>query len=1055
VPAAWVMMLALALTGAPRAATQCEVDAAELDRQRLIGAAHYENDDYKAAAAAFRRCVELAPRSADDRFNLALTLMRGGEYDRSLQVLDEVEVLDPEYLAVHYVRGIVQKSQSRFQEAVQSLTRVIERDPRCFGAHYNLGFCYKKLEDPTAAHDAFEAAIRLDPEHPSAHYQLITLARRMGNVAAAKRHAEIFDLLKDTIDESEKTTEALERSAYSELIRIPRLGKDLEPVPDADVRFVDVTETAGLAAAAGAAVSPLTDRLQRDDYDAEEIRNRWVPTVGGAVALGDVDRDGDLDILAVNCASTPAASANRLFLNRGNGRFADATETFGLGDTHRGLDAVFGDYDNDGHDDLYVVNDGPNVLYRNQGDGAYEASGADGSTTGLAILDLRGPLPDAFTIEVGFESRDLPSQDWNGFVIVDYQGPEDFKFAGARVGEGYWSIGHYDGTWVDDALLEDSIAIGKPYRLHLQVDAGAVILSVGGADSDKRLSYDFERPLDRGRIGLAVHRATARFDDMRIRTGLKTMSETPGRDLYAERFAGGRAGRFEALSGTWRVVDWAFEDVSEQARTDEPQLGRKAVFVDYDHDNDLDILVVNGAELAQPPDRDEFSVPDDFPGQVNTLLRNNGNGTFGDLTDEAGLLVDLAQTSDVLFGDWDGDNDTDLLFANADAPSLLFTNMRLGRFVAGGSLAPPVDSAAHAAASGDFNRDGRMDLIVAVGDEVRLYINNGRAEFSGQPLSRTGVSEIEILDYNNDGWSDLLLLAADGRSMHLLAATGKGTFRDVTERVGLAGDFGWIADTAVGDLDGDGDEDIVLQRREAALLLLMNDGGNERHWLDVRTVGQKVNRGGYGAYVEIAAGGHYQKQLVHDGPVHFGLGDLDAVDIVRVTWPNGVAQNVVAPAANAELRINEHLKVSASCGFLWAFNGGGFELVNEILGIGASVRSGDRSQRDVHRASLPRGHLLRGWGRTASPFRDRRRGTRRSGSRLEPRRPIPDLRPGAAVRRPGRAARPDARSGPPGGRRADHAVSGRLDLLARSEHGDGPGPGSRPRDSTTGARDSR
>jgi Flp pilus assembly protein TadD len=920
-------ILVLLLTGSLYAATQCESDAAELDRQRLIGVAHYENDDYEAAAAAFRRCVELAPDSADDQFNLALCLMRDGDYDQALSILDKVETLDPELVAVQYVRGMVQKNQGRYREAIQSLKHVTERDPQCFGAYYNLGFCYKKLEDTSSAKEAFEAAIRLDPEHPSAHYQMITVAREMGDVEEAKRHIENFERIKHTIDESEKTAEALEASSHSELIRSPRLGTDLEPAPEAAVRFVDVTERSGLAATRMSPPAAQT-RFRRADYDDEELRSRWLPSVGGGLALGDVDRDGDLDIFVVGCASARDASANRLYVNEGEGRFADVTNAFGLGDSHRGMDAVFGDYDNDGHDDLYVVNDGPNILYRKQGDGAYEVTAADDGMKSLAIVTPRQPLPDAFTIEVEFESRDVAARDWNAFVIVDYRNPEDFTFAGARVADGYWTLGHNDGTWVDDARLEDGITIGEVHRLHLRIDGGHVILSPGGTDSGKQLSYDFGRPLNRGGIGLAVDDASTRFDSLRIGTDREATPERPSGDR-------------DHVGGTWRVVDWTFEDVSEQAQVNEPQLGRQAVFFDYDHDNDLDIFVVNGADLAEPPDRDEFVVPDDFPGQVNTLLRNSGNGIFDDLTDEAGLLIDLSRTADVVFGDWDGDSDTDLFVANVDADSLLLANRRLGRFAVGGNLAPPIRAGARAAATSDFNRDGHMDLLVAVGQEVRLYTNAGSADFEGKPLalperlSRTGVGRIEVLDYNNDGWSDLLLVAADGKAMHLLAGSGKAEFRDVTNHVGLNEDFGWIADVAVGDLDGDGDEDAVLQTRDAGLRLLMNHGGNQRHWLDVRVVGKRVNRSGYGAYVEIAVGGHHQKQLVHDGAVHFGLGDLAGVDIVRVTWPNGVNQNVIAPATNTELSVDEHVKVSASCGFLWAHNGTGFELINEVLGVGA------------------------------------------------------------------------------------------------------------------------
>jgi tetratricopeptide (TPR) repeat protein len=940
-------LAALALAVSSHASPQSEMDAAELDRQRLIAAAHYENDDFKAAAKAFRRCLELAPSSAEDHFNLALTLMRDTEYDEALRILEKVEDLDPGLLGVHYVRGIVYKNQERLPEAVESLKHVIESDPQCFGAFYNLGVCYKKMKDDSGAREAFEAAIRLDPQHPSTHYQVITLARRMGDVEAANRHAEIFYRVKDTIDEAEKTAEALERSRYSNIISVPRLGRDLEPAPEAQVRFADMTEDAGLLTTVRAAPAPpLPALLRRADYDEEEARKRWVTSTGGAVALGDADRDGDLDLFVANCASTPALSANRLYINDGGGRFTDVTEAFGLGDDHRAMDAIFGDYDNDGHDDLYVVNDGPNLLYRKQGDGVYEASGEGGDgAKGLSVVAPPGPLPVAYTIELEFESLYVDGQDQNGFLIFDYRGPDQFKFAGARVADGYWTIGRYDGSWVDEARLEHGITTEKVYRLHVRIDGGTVTFLPEGPAGEKRLSHDFEGRLDGGRIGLAVERASARFDNLRIGVATRdeggTASGAPGRYLYMERFSDGRADGFEEISGTWRVADWAFEDVSVRARANEPQLGRKALFVDYDHDNDLDIYVANDAEFAEPPGRDELALPQDLPGQANSMLRNNGNGTFDDQTDEAGLLVDLSQSRDVLFADFEGDNDIDLFVANADHPSLLFTNLRMSRFSAGGRFRPPLEAGVEAAAAGDFNRDGRIDLLIAAGDRVLLYTNSGRAEFEGRRLSipgdltPAGVGAMEILDYNNDGWPDLLLASTDGKLLRLMAGAGPAGFRDVSARVGLDAVFGLITDLAVGDIDGDGDMDILLMTRDAGPRLLVNQGGNRRHWLRVRPVGKKVNRNGYGATVEIAAEGHYQKQVVREGPVHFGLGRLEGVDVVRITWPNGVVQNLVAHGIDRTLSIDEHVKVSASCGFLWANDGTGFKLINEILGIGA------------------------------------------------------------------------------------------------------------------------
>jgi len=1004
---ACVVLAASAFMGTIAPASSPPEDvAAELDAQRLIGKAYYENAEtppqFMPAADVFRHCIELAPDSAVDRFNLGLCLMRGEKFEEALAALNEARRLDPDLLAGSYVTGIVYKRLSKADEAIKHLKHVTDRDPMCMGAYYNVGVCYKFNKDYDKAIEAFKRAVELNPNHPSCHLQLMTLYRRLGDVENVKRHKEIFDLVKDTVDESEKTAEALERSRYSYIIEAPKLTSDLAPNPGAKVRFVDVTARAGLDALADKPpvaptradkppVAPISSQVSpsitfnKDDYSVEKARERYVPSVGGAVSLGDFDSDGDLDIYVVNCAATPAASANRLYQNEGGLCFKNVTDIFGAGDAGMGMDAVFGDFDHDDGGsvehadtnlDLYVINDGPNVLYHKLGHGAFEVRGLEAEgDTGTAVLKLVEPLPRMVEIGVDITSiEDGPARWHNAYVIFDYQGPDDFKFAGADMDAGLWAIGHYDGSWTGDDHLSEGLAIGKTYPLRLRLKGGAAtLIHLNAGEEDEKVTHDFGELVTDGLVGLAARHAVARFDNVAVGEHAKPdmAPKVSPKVLYKENFKDGNADLFEIVNGTWEVVDWKYEEISEQARVQEPQFGRKAVFMDYDHDFDLDIFVVNSVDLTDPPDRETFAVPDDFGGQFNTLLRNNGNRTFSVQTDEARLLVDCSQTVDVLFSDFDDDTDTDIFIVNADAPSVLFINARLGKFDPGGTFTPPLKDLSHDSGTGvspavhhgrdaratggsgigsqgggrvaaerDVNRDGTPDLLFAADNKLYLYVNDGKANFTGtaldlpDALASCGVGSIDICDYNNDGWADLLLAGADGRALCMMAGTGPARFGDVTSLVGLDGKFGQIADLVVADLDGDGDEDIVLFTRDRGLRLLRNDGGERAHWVNVCLIGKKVNRNGYGASVEIAAGGHYQKQTATDGWVHFGLGNLTGIDVIRVIWSNGQAQNVVNPPINTDVPFVQYVKVSASCGFLYADNGDGFELINEILGIG-------------------------------------------------------------------------------------------------------------------------
>ena len=711
-------------------------DSADLGSLRRLAKAYYENDDYAEAAARFRRCIELSPKSAIDHFNLGLVEMRAQRYPEALAALDGATKLDGDLLAGYYVRGIIYKRQGEFEPAVRELQHVIEHDPTCEGAYYNLGVCLKFLERYEDAVAAMLKEAELRPTDPSTQYQLITLYRRLGKVEEAARHRETFDRVKDTVDEAEKTAEALERSKYSYIIEVP------EPTPPAATqqrapgKFVEVTAEVGLPEPGS--LKPGLKQIYMTGIpdpagDREQAEAYWLPQWGNAVTLGDYDDDGDVDIYLVNASTEPAFVKNRLYQNQGDGTFRDVTATAGVGDTGMGMDAIFGDYDNDSHTDLYVVNYGKNVLYHNRGDGT-------------------------------------------------------------------------------------------------------------------------------------------------------------------------------------------FEDVSQAARADEPQFGMSAVFVDYDHDNDLDIFIANYVTLGPIEGQEQDPTcgsTADLPGQSNTLLRNNGDGTFSDYTDAAGLLDGFRASNQALAVDIDGDFDVDLLVANGPDPAMVYLNQRLGRF-AGAELPGSGKCGADRLCVLDSDRDGRFEVFQRPFDlpaTLLTWADDGTMEQKTVDGARLdGVRPSRAWDCDNDGWTD-----------SLDQTVWKGTH---------TWDLGCLADMEAGDLDGDGDLDLVAHTLDAGPVVLRNDQPPGYHWLGVRLKGKKVNRSGLGATVEVAGPGYYQKQAYMHGPVHFGLGTCKQVDVVRVTWPNGVAQNVIEPKVDQVITVEEYVKVSASCGFLYAHDGERWGLINEILGIG-------------------------------------------------------------------------------------------------------------------------
>ncbi|MBD1259026.1 VCBS repeat-containing protein [Maribacter polysiphoniae] len=369
-----------------------------------------------------------------------------------------------------------------------------------------------------------------------------------------------------------------------------------------------------------------------------------------------------------------------------------------------------------------------------------------------------------------------------------------------------------------------------------------------------------------------------------------------------------------------------YEDVTAEAGVGERTGGTKVLFFDMDHDGDLDFFELSGS--------------------ANLVYRNNGDRTFKEQAGPMGLAGANIQSNDAAFGDFDDDGDLDLFVANEKANNNLYSNQRQGVFkdVLENS-AFKNQKGSTSVAVGDWNNDGFLDLFTAGDHEESngLYKNQRDAVFEPvhdaekmfKALKGIAVLDSQFFDFDNDGFLDLVVAGKpnqkNNQGLFLYHNEGDGKFTDVThllpERPKSARQISLF------DFEGDGDLDLVLAGLHGGVFLLRNDGGNLNHYVNVKLVGlrtgsAKNNYFGIGAKVEMRAGTLYQTKVVNDPNIYFGLGNRTKADIIRITWTNGVPQNILLPESDQSLIETQTLK--GSCPFLYTWNGDEFVFVKDI-----------------------------------------------------------------------------------------------------------------------------
>jgi enediyne biosynthesis protein E4 len=405
--------------------------------------------------------------------------------------------------------------------------------------------------------------------------------------------------------------------------------------------------------------------------------------------------------------------------------------------------------------------------------------------------------------------------------------------------------------------------------------------------------------------------------------------------------------------------DGTFSDVTARAGVGDPRWSAGAAFADYDGDGWLDLFVANYVDVrldALPAfGKGKFCEfhgipvqcgPRGLSGSGDSLYRNRGDSTFEDVSTRAQVADPGGRFGmGVAWSDFDGDGRPDLYVANDTGPNFLYKNNGNGTFVdvalqSGTALSEDgKEQGSMGVAVGDYDHSGGWSILVTnFSDEYNALYRQGKGfQFTDVSFaSQTARASIPLvgwgahfLDYDNDGWLDLLVVnghvypqverarpaARYAQGKLLYRNNQNGTFAESTSTAGSALHEPSVSrGSATGDLDNDGDVDVVINNLDGVPTLLRNDGGNRRNFLVVDLEGRTVNRSAVGAVVTVSAGDLVQRAerragdsyLSHsDMRLHFGLGTRTKVDSIEIRWPNGTIQRFRDLPANTFVKIVE------------------------------------------------------------------------------------------------------------------------------------------------------
>jgi hypothetical protein len=451
-------------------------------------------------------------------------------------------------------------------------------------------------------------------------------------------------------------------------------------------------------------------------------------------------------------------------------------------------------------------------------------------------------------------------------------------------------------------------------------------------------------------------RADGTFEDVTQKAGLQGAGYGMGvavgdydndgyEDLYVTAYGGNKLYHNNG--------DGTFTDVTARAGVGGSGFSTSAAWVDLDNDGRLDLVVLRYVQWdfddvwcgEHKPGYRAYCHPDTFKPIAPLVFHNDGEGRFSEVSAKIGLAKP-AKGLGIAIADYDRDGHIDLAIANDSWPEFLYRNKGNGTFEENALLAGVAFDADGRSFAGmgidfaDYNNDGLADLVIddLAPQRYALYQNNGDGTFidaaQASGIGRMSAMHsgwgIRFLDYDNDGWKDLLI--AQGHDMDTIELTspnlryrepmllarnsGKG-FVDVSGSSGDVFHQAWVArGLATGDIDNDGRIDAVVTTNDGAAYVLHNETATENHWLTLKLVGHKSNRDGIGAVVKLSTDNASQFETVttassylssSDRRVHFGLGSSKVARAIEIRWPSGITQKLENVSGDRSIQVDEQV----------------------------------------------------------------------------------------------------------------------------------------------------